>query len=410
HGMTVIMATQDAEAVARFADRVIVLEMGRIVFSGTPAHLFSQVERVRAWGLAVPQLALLSHLLARSTGKSFTFLRPEQARQALVAAFGSDLETLLSSKSSSSVGVKTRAGVLPRDESQSKPPFQKVPESAGCDTHAEPIIRIDNLSYRYSNADRFALQDTSLCIFRGDWLSIIGINGSGKSTLIKHLNGLLKPVQGSVYIDGQDTRACRIGQLAHTVSYLPQNPDRLIFCATVRDEVAYGPRQLGLRGQVLDDRVTETLDELGLIGFADHAPAVLSYGLRRQVALASVLAMNTPVLALDEPTAGLDQGSIDHLLGVVEQRHKQGATIVTITHDLRLAARYANRVAVLYQGRLVGLDAARNVLADIETLTGVGLDPLPVTLLSAEMHISPPLPLTAQSFVDRLVRFGGGDE
>jgi energy-coupling factor transport system ATP-binding protein len=228
--------------------------------------------------------------------------------------------------------------------------------------------------------------------------------------LIKHLNGLLKPVQGTVHTDGQDTHVCQIGELARTVSYLPQNPDRLIFCATVRDEVAYGPRQLGLRGQALDGRVASTLDEIGLTDFADHAPAVLSYGLRRQVALASVLAMNAPVLALDEPTAGLDQGAIDHLLGVVGQRHRQGSTIVTITHDLRLAARYADRVAVLYQGKLVALDTAQDVLADIDMLTSVGLDPLPVTCLSAKMHMRPPLPLTAQAFADRIGRLEGFDE
>jgi energy-coupling factor transport system ATP-binding protein len=210
------------------------------------------------------------------------------------------------------------------------------------------VIEIRDLGYRYPAADRWALSNVDLDIWRGEWLAIVGVNGSGKSTLIKHLNGLLKPAHGLVCVGNEDTRNCQVGELAGTVGYLPQNPDHLIFSATVREEVAYGPRQLGLRGTALEERVTETLALLHLSPYADHPPAVLGYGLRRQVALASVLAMNTRILALDEPTMGLDRRITERLLDVLSNRHRQGTTVIMITHDLRWVARCAQRVVALY--------------------------------------------------------------
>jgi energy-coupling factor transport system ATP-binding protein len=370
--MTVVMATQDAEAVARFADRVIVLRKGRVALAGRPEEVFAQVERMDAWGIDVPQLARLAHLLQRHTSREYTFLRPTQARQALAEEF--DAERI---------------------------PPSKSPGRVGSPRSPEPLIQICGLSFRYPTAEGPALQGVTLDVGCGEWLAVIGVNGSGKSTLIKHLNGLLKPGGGTVTVDGQDTQSRQVGELAGIVSYLPQNPDRLIFSATVRQEVAYGPLQLGLRGQALDQRVAETLDTLDLLPYADHPPAVLSYGLRRQVALASVLAMNAPVLALDEPTVGLDRGAVAHLMEVISRRHRQGTTVIVVTHDLRLVAQYAQRAIVLQQGRLVAQGATREVLADVEKLRAVELEPLPVTVLASALRWLPPLPLAASDFVFR---------
>jgi energy-coupling factor transport system ATP-binding protein len=235
-------------------------------------------------------------------------------------------------------------------------------------------------------------------------LAIVGVNGSGKSTLLRHLNGLLKPSCGSVRVEGQNTRASRIGELARRVAYLPQNPGLLLFAPTVRREVAYGPRQLGVRGATLDKRVADTLDLLGLSAYAEHPPAVMSYGLRRLVALASVLAMQSPILALDEPTVGLDRGVAEHLLDVVAERHRRGMTVVMITHDLRWVARYAQRVAVLNEGRLIGSGPCQEMLADVDLLTGTGLDPLPVTALARALGLSLPLPTSVHELWDWIAR------
>jgi energy-coupling factor transport system ATP-binding protein len=249
-----------------------------------------------------------------------------------------------------------------------------------------------------------ALSTVDLEVRRGEWLAIVGINGSGKSTLLRHLNGLLLPTQGKVTVEGQDTRASRIGELARVVSYLPQNPGLLLFSATVRREVAYGPRQLGLRGRELEARVARTLDLLELSAYAEHPPAVLGYGLRRQVALASVLAMEAPILALDEPTVGLDRGAAERQMDVIAERHRRGTTVVMITHDLRWVARYAQRVAVLHGGRLVGCGPSREILAALDLLAEAGLDPLPVTILAHSLELSPPLPFSVDELLSRGVR------
>ena len=395
-GMTVVMATQDAEAVARFADRIIVLRQGKVELIGSPEEVFAQVDQMDRWGIQVPQLARLAHLLRKRTGRKFVFFQLDEACQALadVLDAGSHWTQSRAAKSAhrkratspqSDLGFAESGGPgVSRDQISSTRP-------------RDPSIEISHLSHRYPVAEEWALKDVSLEIARGEWLAVIGVNGSGKSTLIKHLNGLLKPTEGVVRVDGQDTHTRQVGELARAVSYLPQNPDQMIFSATVRDEVGYGPRQLRLTGKALDDRVAETLALLGLLPYADHPPAVMSYGLRRQVALACVLAMNTRVLALDEPTVGLHQGAVVRLLDIISRRHREGTTVIMITHDLQWVARYAQRVAVLYQGRLVSWGPLREVLTNVDRLMAVGLEPLPVTALAHMLHWPHPLPLSARA-------------
>jgi energy-coupling factor transporter ATP-binding protein EcfA2 len=268
-------------------------------------------------------------------------------------------------------------------------------------THARTVIEIRDLEYTYPNADQPALRDVSLDISEGEWLAVIGVNGSGKSTLVKHLNGLLRPSQGSVRVEGQDTRTEQVGVLAHTVGYVAQNPDHSIFCATVHDEVAYGPRQLGLSAEALEKRVTDTLQLFCLDALVDFPPAALGYGLRRQVALASILAMHTPVLALDEPATGQDDRMTMRLMDIVSHRHRAGTTTIMVTHDLNLVNRYAQRVIALFDGTIAAQGTVQDVLADVDLIRSIGLDPLPVTVLAYTLGWAPPLPLSEQDWAQR---------
>ena len=395
-GMTVVMATQDAEAAARFADRVLVLQQGRIALDGSPEQVFAQVERLDEWGIDVPQLARLAHRLEQETGRAFWLGDPGAARRVLEAQIGS--------------GASPQRGTgvpLPQSRPEASPPPAAARGAAdlsrgAADLSRSAAIEVRALCHHYPGAPEPALYGVDLDVRRGEWLAIVGVNGSGKSTLVRHLNGLLRPTEGQVIVEGQDTRASRVGELARVVSYLPQNPGLLLFSATVRREVGYGPRQLGLRGAALEARVSETLELLGLSAYAEHPPAVLGYGLRRQVALASVLAMEAPILALDEPTVGLDRGAAGCLLDVIAERHRRGTGVVMISHDLRWVARYAERVAVLYGGRLVRCGPCGQVLSDLDLLGEVGLDPLPVTALAGELGLSPPLPLGVDELLERV--------
>jgi energy-coupling factor transport system ATP-binding protein len=357
---TVVMATQDAEAAARFADRIVVLREGRVALSGTTREVLSSVQQMAAWGLDVPQLA---HLADRC--RAPVVFTPEEAMQAWDGA--------LLEPSRQSPGV----------------PNGRAPE---------PVIEVRDLCYVYPASDQPALHGVTLDLWRGEWLAMIGVNGSGKTTLLKHLNGLLSPSSGTVLVDGGDTRERQVGDLARTVGYLPQNPDHSIFSATVYEETAFGPRQLGLRGQALDARVADTLDRLHLSAFAQYPPAVLGYGLRRQVALAGVLAMHAPVLALDEPAVGLDRGTIRRLMDAILAQHQHGTTVVMVTHDLQLAARYAQRVVALHRGRLVAQGPTREVLSDVTLIRELGLAPLPVTALAHALDWPRPLPISVDDW------------
>jgi energy-coupling factor transport system ATP-binding protein len=361
-GMTVVMATQDAEAVARFADRVAVLRDGEVSLTGDPEDVFRQVETLEVWGLAVPQLARLAHHLGLPP-----ICTAERA-------------------------AKHWAGLIePPARATTRPAPPLAPTT-------ERIIEVRDLHYEYPASDQPALHGVTLDIARGEWLGIVGINGSGKTTLLKHLNGLLHPTRGTVRVHGQDTRDQQVGQLARIVSYLPQNPDHSIFCASVGEEIAYGPQQLGLRGQTLAERVAESLDLLDLTPLAEHPPAVLGYGQRRCVALASVLSMNAPVLALDEPSAGLDLGTMTQLMDVISTRHRQGTTVIMITHDLDLIARYAQRAIVLSEGRICAEGRPHDLLADVSLIREVGLEPLPVTVLGHTLGWPLPLPVSVAAW------------
>lgn len=277
----------------------------------------------------------------------------------------------------------------------------------------QSIVDITNLWFRYEDGPA-ALCGIDLSITAGAWLALLGCNGSGKSTLVKHFNGLLRPWRGTVRLDGEDIRGRRVGELAKVVGYLPQNPDRLIFAESVRKEIAFGPERQGLHGDALRRRVDEALGALSLTDVAGIPPATLGYGLRRKVALASILALRPRLLILDEPTNGLDAGCTRHVMGVVAALQREGTAIVMITHDLALAAQHAEQVVLLQDGQVVGQGEMRRVLSDVRLLAQAGLVPLPVTQLAAllDAGILPGFPqdvLTADECAAALLR-GAGDQ
>ena len=214
------------------------------------------------------------------------------------------------------------------------------------------MIEMAGLVHVYPEGTR-ALDGIDLTVGPGETVAIIGQNGSGKSTLVRHLNGLLRPTEGTVRIDGRDIAGERVARLAATVGLVFQDPDRQIFAGQVRTEVAFGPRNLGLRGAQLDRRVAEALEAVGLADAANENPYDLGYSRRKLLAIASVLAMRTPVVVLDEPTTGQDLRGVARVRAIVAALAAEGRTVITVSHDMRFVAETFGRVVVLRAGHIV---------------------------------------------------------
>ena len=229
----------------------------------------------------------------------------------------------------------------------------------------QSAVAIHNLHYQYPDG-RCALHNIDLTIPHGQFIAIIGSNGAGKSTLARHLNGLLHPTQGEVQIVGKQTTSCSTGELARDVGFLFQRPEQQLFAPTIRDEIAYGPRNLGVVDP--ENLVAEILDRFNLTEVADLPPAILSYGIQRTVTLASLAAMDTPVLVLDEPTVGLDGRGWRQLISWIAELRKSGTTIILITHEMALASQ-ADRVLVLDKGTITADGLPDAVLP--QTMQGV---------------------------------------
>ena len=214
------------------------------------------------------------------------------------------------------------------------------------------MIAVENLVHVYAGGTR-ALEGVSLSIAAGESVGIVGQNGSGKSTLVRHLNGLLRPTGGRVLIDGTDAAARRVAQLAAVVGLAFQDPDRQIFAGSVRSEVAFGPRNLGLDAAAVRNAVDEALAATGLEADGGTNPYDLGYSRRKLLALASILAMRTRIVVLDEPTTGQDARGVARVRAVVGALREAGRTVVAISHDMAFVAETFQRVIVMRQGRVV---------------------------------------------------------
>ena len=213
-------------------------------------------------------------------------------------------------------------------------------------------VAVESVGFTYPDGTR-ALEAVDLLVAPGERLAIIGQNGSGKSTLVRQLNGLLRPSEGRVLVNGRDAAGLHVAQLAALVGLAFQDPDRQIFAGRVRAEVAFGPRNLGMRGAELERAVDEALDAAGLAGTGDRNPYDLGYSRRKLLAIASILAMRTPVVILDEPTTGQDARGVARVREIVERLSGEGRTVLAISHDMRFVAETFERVVVMRAGRIV---------------------------------------------------------
>lgn len=250
------------------------------------------------------------------------------------------------------------------------------------------MIQVDHVSHIYEDEqgnEVHALQDVSLEIHRGEFVSIIGTNGSGKSTLAKHFNVLLQPTEGTITVLGMDTKDERsIWNIRQHVGMVFQNPDNQIVAAIVEEDVAFGPENLGVPSGEIRERVDGALAAVNMSEYALHGPHLLSGGQKQRIAIAGVLAMKPSCIVLDEPTAMLDPIGRKEVLDTVCRLNKEeGITIVYITHFMEEAAK-ADRIIVMKNGKKIDEGTPREIFTKVDVLKGLGLD-VPV---AAEMAAS----------------------
>jgi energy-coupling factor transport system ATP-binding protein len=250
------------------------------------------------------------------------------------------------------------------------------------------MIRVEALVHVYEGVTR-AVDGIDLTIDAGQRVAIVGQNGSGKSTLVRHFNGLLRPTEGRVLVDGQDTLGRRVAALAAIVGLAFQDPDRQIFAGRVQSEVEFGPRNLGRSGPELQRLVEHALVATGLEGEAKTNPYDLGYSRRKLLALASILAMDTPVVVLDEPTTGQDARGIARVQAIIDDLTARGRTVVAISHDMRFVAESFERVVVMRAGRVVLDGTPAEVFAEGSwpTLASTHLEPPLAARVGARLRL-----------------------
>lgn len=274
---------------------------------------------------------------------------------------------------------------------------------------SKEAIRVEDLTYVYKDGT-LALSEVSLSVSEGEFIGLIGQNGSGKTTLAKCIAGLLKPTKGRVLIYGRDTKNMKVKELATSVGYVFQNPDHQIFNSTVFDELAFGPRNLLLPEGEVRQRVLEAARIVGLAEeHFSQSPFFLPKGLRQRVAIGSILALRPKILIIDEPTTGQDWRQSLEIMDFLKKLNKQGHTVIIITHEMEIVARYTERTVVMSDGKVI-LDRPTNeVFFESDTLMKAFVRPPQIVRVLNSLNIPNQLMyndvLTPEEFARALIKY-----
>lgn len=386
-GMTIVMITHFMEEAAE-ADRVAVFRAGRVAMLGTPEEILTRADGLVELNLDMPASCCLGMAL-RAKGVPVH----AQVREADMVA---EIAQVYADRSGEDTAGRPSAS------------DSRVLDNASSATDgtaaSEPVIEISHLSHSYSLSARerrrwhkrsavagksskqalwgndpsspWALRDVSLTVRRGEFLGLAGHTGSGKSTLVQHLNGLIRPQEGSVYALGLDLANKKdAAAVKAKVGVVFQYPERQLFAETVTQDVAFGPHNLGLPQDEVDRRVESSLSRVGLdlSTVGDKSPFELSGGQQRRVAFAGVLAMEPEVLVLDEPMAGLDPAARSDFLELIDRLHHGGLTVVMVSHSMDDLANCCDRIVVMNEGAVFAEGTPAQVFAHADELKSIGL-------------------------------------
>ncbi|HHY58799.1 MAG TPA: energy-coupling factor transporter ATPase [Chloroflexi bacterium] len=382
-GVTIVAVTHFMrEAVD--ADRVVILDQGRIALAGPPREIFQQVDRLRSLHLDAPHVSELAIALRRRfPAFPANLLTPAEVADAVIGYC------------QARTGEAGRQGEDAPGKPLVNPPISNPPISPS----PHPLISLDHVAYWYMRGTPLEVQavsDITLDVRRGEIVGVIGHTGSGKSTAIQHLNGLLRPHAGKAVILGIDLNAPEIDlrALRRRVGLVFQLPEAQLFEQFVGDDVAYGPRKLGLSREEVRARVRQAMETVGLPfeEFKDRLTFTLSGGQMRRAALAGVLALQPEVLVLDEPTAGLDPEARRQLMRHILALHDQGMTLIIVSHNMEELAEVCDRLYVISDGRTVMTGTPGQVFNRAAELRPLGLDAPDVTLIADRLKAAGWLP------------------
>ena len=386
-GMTIVMITHFMEEAAE-ADRVAVFRAGRVAMLGTPEEILTRADELAQLNLDMPASCCL--------GRSLRAKGVPVCAQVREADMVSDIAQAYTERSGLDIAEQPSAS-----DSHVLDNGSSAADGIGA---SEPVIEISHLSHSYSlsaherrrwhkrstTADAsskqalwgndpnspWALRDVSLTVRRGEFLGLAGHTGSGKSTLVQHLNGLIRPQEGSVCALGLDLSNKKdAAAVKAKVGMVFQYPERQLFAETVAQDVAFGPRNLGLPQDEVARRVASSLTRVGLdlAAIGDKSPFELSGGQQRRVAFAGVLAMEPEVLVLDEPMAGLDPAARRDFLGLIDRLHREGLTVVMVSHSMDDLANCCDRIVVMNEGAVFAEGTPSQVFAHANELKSIGL-------------------------------------
>ncbi|MEM3521981.1 MAG: energy-coupling factor transporter ATPase [Candidatus Bathyarchaeia archaeon] len=357
--ISVVIIEHRMEELMEYIDRAMLMENGRISFEAESQRFFRDPESLKRKGVRPPQVI---EFFNRINEFDKSILRiPITLDQASEA-----LKKKLIEKSPSNILLKNESIIETK----------KI--------EREPIIEVESLSFIYPDGTK-ALTGIDLVIHNGDFVAIVGQNGSGKTTLVKHFNGLLKPTKGTVKVLGKDIRSLSIAELSRKVGYVSQNPDYQIFSRSVQEEIAFGPKNLNMSNEEIQERVQKVLDSIGISHLKEKNPIFLSRADKQKVVIASALAMDPQILVLDEPTNALDYKETQNLFELIQNLHRSGRTIILITHDMLLAAEYAEEIVVMSQGKIIAHDNPREIFKKTEVLKQASLKPPQITQLAMSL-------------------------
>jgi energy-coupling factor transport system ATP-binding protein len=366
HGVTVIVTDSgmEVESFADYADKVMVMSQGRILKAGTPNEILTDTEIMKKSGLRLPQVTELCIRMGASGPSTPVTL--------------AEAEKFVAKKMS---GKKLR--------SLSRPVTRGKAES-------EPVIVVKDLRHTYPGLERGieALRGVSFTIRKGEFVALIGQNGSGKSTLALHLVGILKPTNRDAVVEvaGLNVVKCRSKELTKRINYVYQNPDDQIFCEKVQEEIAFGLEAQGLTIDEVNRRTSQALGIFGLEPLKDEYIVHLDRGRRTYVSISAIMALEPEILIIDEPTTGLDERDSLAVMRELERLTKAGKTVIAITHNMNLAAAYADHIVVMHEGTVLLDGTPREVFAQSDILAKSYIAPPQITQLGQRLapHGFPP--------------------